>query len=164
MDSLFTEGGQFYKASGNAKLIILTELMTIHNDFHHGQYQKVLDFDASSVSAEAALPARVLRLRAQIAMGQIEEVLADIEGEEEEHDLAAVKSLAQYTSGKTDEAVQGAEILGEVSGENSTVQILAGTVLQAAGKTEEALALLSKHQGSLEASVTRRLFFLIESS
>ena len=31
------------------------------------------------------------------------------------------------------------------------MQILAGTVLQAAGKSEDALALLSKHQGSLEA-------------
>ena len=31
------------------------------------------------------------------------------------------------------------------------MQLLGGTVLQAAGKTEEALSLLSKHQGSLEA-------------
>lgn len=31
------------------------------------------------------------------------------------------------------------------------MQLLGGTVLQAAGKTEEALLLLSRHQGSLEA-------------
>ena len=36
------------------------------------------------------------------------------------------------------------------------MQLLGGTVLQAAGKTEEALELLSKHQGSLEAYVFSR--------
>jgi coatomer subunit epsilon len=41
--------------------------------------------------------------------------------------------------------------LAESSPENATVQVLGGTVLQAAGRSEEALALLTKHSGSLEA-------------
>ena len=125
--------------------------MTIHNDFHHGLYQKVIDFDTSSLSAEASLPSRVLQLRAQIASGLAEEVLGEVEGEEEVPDLAAVKCLAQYAAGNTEVALNDAEELAASSSDNTTVQVLAGTVLQAAGKSEEALSLLSKHQGSLEA-------------
>jgi len=44
--------------------------------------------------------------------------------------------------------VKIAEKLVSESADNNTVQILAGTVLQAAGKSEEALALLSQHQGN----------------
>ena len=125
--------------------------MTVHNDFHHGQYQKVIDFDTSSLSTEASLPARILQLRAQIANGSAEEVLGEVEGEEEVPDLAAVKCLAQYAAGNTEIALNEAEELASSSSDNATVQVLAGTVLQAAGKSEEALALLAKHQGSLEA-------------
>ena len=41
-----------------------------------------------------------------------------------------------------------AEELASSSADNATVQVLAATVLQGEGKTEEALSLLSKHQGS----------------
>lgn len=123
----------------------------MHNAFHQGQYQTVIESDTTSLSASNALPARVLQLRAQIAMGQAEEALADIEGEDDEPDLAAVKALAHHTVGKTSEALSEVEQLVSSSSENTTVQILGGTVLQAAGKSEEALALLTKHQGNLEA-------------
>ena len=43
------------------------------------------------------------------------------------------------------------EQLIERQSENAAVQLIGGIVLQGAGKTEEALSLLSKHQGSLEA-------------
>ena len=46
-----------------------------------------------------------------------------------------------------------AEELASTNAENSTVQVLAGIVLQAQGKTEEALALLAQHQGNLDAYV-----------
>ncbi|MCJ1255143.1 hypothetical protein MMC24_002959 [Lignoscripta atroalba] len=127
------------------------ELLNIHNAFHQGQYQTVIEFDTSSLSTENALPARILQLRAQIATGKAEEVLADIEGEDELPEVVAVKALAQYTIGSTTDAVVQIEELAAASSENVTVQILGGTVLQAAGKSEEALALLTKHQGSLEA-------------
>jgi coatomer protein complex subunit epsilon len=125
--------------------------MNIYNQFHQAQYQKIIDFDTSSLSAENALPARVLQLRAQIASGQAEEVLADVEGEDEVPELAAVKALAQYTAGNVSAGEMAAKELASTESENPTVQILAGTILQAAGKSEEALALLSKHSGSLEA-------------
>lgn len=125
------------------------ELINIHNHFHQGQFQEVVDFDTSSLSAENALPARLLQLRARIALGQAEDVLADVKGEEEgEPALAAVGALAQLNLGKTDSAVQTAEKLAASSADNPAVQVIAGTVLQAAGKSEEALALLSQHQGN----------------
>jgi len=132
------------------------ELINIHNHFHQGQYQEVLDFDTSSFSADNALPARVLAHRARIALGgadHIEEVLADVQGESEP-ELKAVAVLAQYASspsGSNAAAVKAAEDLAASDGDNATVQILVGTVLQAAGKSEEALALLSQHSGSLDA-------------
>lgn len=127
------------------------ELLNIHNAFHQGQYQSVIDFDTSSLSSENKIPARVLQLRAQIAAGQAEEVLASIGKEGNAPDFAAVKAFAQYALGSTSGAVSEIENLIEADSENTTVQLLGGTVLQAAGKTEEALSLLSKHQGSLEA-------------
>ena len=79
------------------------------------------------------------------------EVLADVEGEEEVPDLAAVKALALYASGDESAGLAEAEKLVESASDNAFVQVLAGMVLAAAGKSEEALALLAKHQGSLEA-------------
>jgi coatomer subunit epsilon len=136
-----------------ATILTQTELLNIHNAFHQGQYQKVVDFDTAALSSNNTLAARVLQLRAQIELGQSDDVLADVEGEEDEPDLAAVKAYALYESGKQLEGLKQAEGLAASSGENGTVQVLAGTVLQAAGKSEEALALLTKHQGNLEAFV-----------
>ena len=125
------------------------ELINIHNHFHQGQYQEVVDFDTSSFSPENALPAKVLVLRARIALGQAEDVLGEVKGAEEP-ELAAVCALAEQALGKTDSAVATIEKLSETSADNVTVQVVGGIVLQAAGKSEEALALLSQHQGSCE--------------
>ncbi|CAG8959888.1 hypothetical protein HYFRA_00013160 [Hymenoscyphus fraxineus] len=126
------------------------ELLNLHNHFHQGQFQEAVDFDTAGLSPENALPARVLSLRAQIALGQAEDVIADVQGEKEP-ELLAVSALAELAAGNESKAVTIAEGLAKDSGENSVVQVLAGTVLQAAGNSEEALALLSKHQGNLEA-------------
>ncbi|KAK4462042.1 coatomer epsilon subunit-domain-containing protein [Cladorrhinum samala] len=126
------------------------ELINIHNHFHQGQYTEVVDFDVSSLSAENALPARVLQLRARIALGQAEDVLADVQGEKEP-ELEAVSALAEQALGNNDKAVEIVESLAQSAGDNATVQILGGTVLAAAGKSEDALALLGKHEGSLDA-------------
>lgn len=111
----------------------------------------MIDFDTAALSPENQLPARVLKLRAQIAMSQTSEVLAAVASEEDTPDLAATKALAQQVAGDTDAALQLARDLAENYPDNGTVQALAGTVLQAQGHSEEALALLSKHQGNLEA-------------
>ncbi|KAM3476468.1 hypothetical protein MY5147_003190 [Beauveria neobassiana] len=126
------------------------ELINIHNHFHQGQYQEVIDFDTSSFSPENELPARLLVLRARIALGQAQEVFADIKGASEP-ELQAVSALAQQALGKTDAPVSVVEKLAASHADNVAVQIVGGTVLQAAGKSEEALALLSQHQGSLDA-------------
>ncbi|GAW21031.1 hypothetical protein ANO14919_105440 [Xylariales sp. No.14919] len=128
------------------------ELINIHNHFHQGQFQEVVDFDTSSLSSENEVPARVLVLRARIALGQAEDVLADVKGETSEPEFAAVAALAQSALGQTDDAAQAIEELAESAGDNQTVQVLGGIVLQAAGKSDEALALLSKHSGSLDAT------------
>lgn len=127
------------------------ELLNIHNAFHSGQYQSVIDFDTAALSPENQLPARVFKLRAQIAQGQADEVLAAVSSEEDTPDLAAIKALALQAAGKTDAALQLAQDLAENYPDNATVQFVGGTVLQAQDHSEEALALLSKHQGSLEA-------------
>ncbi|TLS28117.1 hypothetical protein PpBr36_01667 [Pyricularia pennisetigena] len=126
------------------------ELINIHNHFHQGQFQEVVDYDTSSLSPENALPAKVLQLRSRIALGQAEDVLAEVKGKSEP-ELAVVGALAQQALGKTDAAVAVVEKLAEESGDNPVVQVVGGTVLQAAGKSEEALALLSKQQGNLDA-------------
>jgi coatomer protein complex subunit epsilon len=128
------------------------ELINIHNAFHQGQYQSVIDFNTSSFSPENALPARILKLRAQVALGNTDDVLADIEGETEESpSLSAVKALAQFAAGNAEAATQLAQDLAENYSDDATVQVLGSTVLQNVGKSEEALALLGKHQGNLEA-------------
>ncbi|KAL8694778.1 MAG: hypothetical protein Q9218_000624 [Villophora microphyllina] len=126
------------------------ELLTIHNAFHQGQYQAVLDFDTSSLSQSNITTARVLQLRAQIANGDIQGALTSIE-KEKGPDFAALKAFAQHSKGDTLAATKQVEQLVEKTSENATVQILGAIVLQAAGRTEEALSLLSKHQGNLEA-------------
>ncbi|TPX18429.1 uncharacterized protein E0L32_011670 [Thyridium curvatum] len=126
------------------------ELINIHNHFHQGQFQEVVDYDTSTLSPENALPARVLQLRARIALGQADDVVADVKGEKEP-ELIAVGALAELTLGKTDSAVKTAEKLAEEAADNNAVQVIGGTVLQAAGKPDEALALLSQHSGNLDA-------------
>lgn len=125
------------------------ELINIHTHFYQSQYQQVIDFDTSSFSPENAIPARVLKLRARLALGQAEDVLAEVQGETIP-DLEAIGALAEFNLGKTDSALKTIEKLAASAGDNVTVQVVGGTVLQAAGKSEEALALLSKHQGSCE--------------
>lgn len=128
-----------------------TELLNIHNALYQGQYQTVIDFDTSALSPENQLPARMLKLRAKIALHRTDDALAEVSGEEDTPDLAAVKALAQHTAGDTDAALSLAQDLAENYPDNGNVQVLVGTLLQAQGCSEEALALLSKHQGNLEA-------------
>ncbi|KAI5462416.1 coatomer epsilon subunit-domain-containing protein [Mariannaea sp. PMI_226] len=126
------------------------ELINIHNHFHQGQFQEVVDFDTSSFSPDNELAARVIVLRARLALGQAEDVLADVKGEQTP-ELQALGALAELQLGKTDAALKTIEKLASSSADNATVQIIGGTVLQAAGKSEEALALLSQHSGNLDA-------------
>lgn len=125
--------------------------MNIHTAFHAGAYEQVLDFDTSGFSSENALPVRILQLRSQIGLGQAKEVASSL-AKETIPDLIAVRLLAEYESGK--EVVDEVKKLVEKEGQdNLTVQLVAGIILDRAGETEEALNVLSKHQGSLDAYV-----------
>ncbi len=132
-------------------------MLNIYNAFHQGQYQEAIDFDTTSLSPENVVPAQVLKYRAQIASGQAKTVL-DTVSKESQPEYAAVKALAYYSIGKVDQAQQEVDRLLEASSEDPIVQVLGGTVLQALGRAEDALGLLSKHQGNLEAFVYMSLY------
>ncbi|KAI5277897.1 hypothetical protein KEM52_004799, partial [Ascosphaera acerosa] len=107
---------------------------------------------ASALSSANALPARVLKLRAQIALGQPDEALAAVESDADTvPDLAAVRALARQAAGQRDAALQEARALAHAHPDSAAVQVLAGTVLQAHGESEAALALLARHEGNIEA-------------
>jgi coatomer protein complex subunit epsilon len=125
--------------------------VNIHGAYHQGQFQQVVDFDTSSFSSENKLPAQVLKLRAQIALGNYNNVISEVRGQKTP-DLVAAGLLAQYLKGDKS-TVEKAKTLAETDGDELGVQILAGTVLARAGLVEEALAVLVKHQGSLDAFV-----------
>lgn len=128
------------------------ELLNIHNTFYQGQYSEVIDFDTTALSSENKVSAQCLKYRAQIASGQSKDVLDKIGKEAKSTpEYGAVKAMAQWGLGRTGEAEQEIDELLESSSENATVQVLGGTILQALGRTEDALGLLSKHQGNLEA-------------
>lgn len=129
-----------------------TELLNIHNAFYQGQYPEVVGFDISSLSAQNQTTARVLQLRAQIALGQTQAVLKSTT-EGDAIDFLAVKAFAQYYAGKASDALMQFEKLAETQSDNATVQLLGGIVLQGADRADEALSLLGKHQGNLEAYV-----------
>lgn len=111
----------------------------------------MIDFDVPSLSAENVISARVLQLRAQIATSQAEEAVTNAKKGHDAPDFAAVKAFAMYAKGNTTAGLQEMEELLQSVPENATVQILGGTLLHASGRSEEALTILSKHQGNLEA-------------
>ncbi len=87
-------------------------------------------------------------------LGQQDAIISELKGEDHIPDLAAVRAFAQCSKNPEDsQAREKAVELSKSDGNNLTVQLLCGTVLANAGMKEEALALLAKHQGSLDASV-----------
>lgn len=100
----------------------------------------------------------MLQLRAKIAQGQPAEALSDIQSDSADGDkpeLVAVKALAQFAAGDTEAAEKVAlDLVAKTEGDdNANVLVCCGIVLQGAGRSEEALAVLGRHQGSLEAYV-----------
>lgn len=129
------------------------ELVNIHTAFHQQRYPTVIAYDTSSLSPANALPARILKLRARLQLSQHSAVISELNTDSSSSpDLAAVHAFAQYDADPSSaSALDKATELSREHSENLTVQLLAGTVLFRAGQRDEALALLSKHQGSLDA-------------
>ena len=115
----------------------------------------VVDFDTSAFAETNTLQARILKLRAHIQLGQADRVISELNSEAESNpDLNAVRILAQHTQKPSDQSIiEKAATLAKSNGQNLTVQLLCGTMLANAGRKDEALALLAKHQGSLDACV-----------
>ena len=124
------------------------ELIDLRDHFAAGRWQEVINYDTSSLSPENSLPARILNLRAQITLGGAREVIEETRADQQVPEIQAVNAAAEYAVGNTNGALSRAEALAQSNGDNATVQVLAATVLQNMGKTEEALTLLSKHQGN----------------
>ncbi|KEQ79759.1 hypothetical protein M438DRAFT_378013 [Aureobasidium pullulans EXF-150] len=131
------------------------ELVNMHTAFVQGQYQQVIDFDTSIFSAPNQPSAQILKYRAQLALQDYDSVSSSISSSDASSDpsLAAVKVYASYAASSftSDSAVSQAESLSQSNSDNLSVQLLCGAVLARAGKTDEAIALLSQHQGSLDA-------------
>lgn len=128
--------------------------MNIHTAFHQSQYQSVIDFDTSSFSPSNLPAVRLLQLRAQCALRHYDAVLSAVSASEASSnpDLGAVRLLVAYGKSPSPKIVSDAEALAEKSGDSSLgVQICCGSVLASAGEHDKALALLRKHQGSLDA-------------
>lgn len=145
----------------STRLTPAPELVNLHTAFHQAQYAKVLSFDTTALSPSNALPARILKLRAQIALQHYDDVLSDIAGEEDAvPDLAAAGVLARWSQSQASGSDDGAALdeaarLAARERDNPSVQLLCGTVLAGAGRYDEALGLLGRHQGSLDACVLR---------
>ena len=125
------------------------ELLNIVTAFHTHAYASVISFDTSSFSAPNRTAAQLLKYRAQIALGQSRDVLAGLSSAKDAS-AQSIKALAQYQLGNPN-GVQLASSLAESEGEDPVVQVCCGIVLAASGSIPEAIELLSKHQGNLEA-------------
>lgn len=125
------------------------ELLNITTAFYTHAYQEVIDFDVSGLSAQNRPTAQILKYRAQIALGQSKEVAATLSKARDAASRAIV-ALAQQASGNAS-GLQTATSLAESDPDDAVVQICAGTVLAVAGEHAQAVSLLSKHQGNLEA-------------
>ncbi|CCU76473.1 unnamed protein product [Blumeria hordei] len=123
------------------------ELANLQNTFHQGQFKEVLDYQISDLSPEHKSQAKVLALRAQIALGNVDEVWEKVK-DETEPDLVALRAFIQVMKGDEAEAVTTIQDLGRVEG---PALVLAALVMHRAGKSDAALDILGAHQGDLEA-------------
>lgn len=133
-----------------------SELINIHTTFTQSQHSTVLsDYDPTTFSPPNKLPARLLQLRSQCALGQTTTVLSSVTPAEAQSNpsLAAMRAYASHLASPSDPApIATAQELAEAHGaDNADVQLLAGAVLARAGKCDDAVKLLGKHQGSLDA-------------
>ncbi len=125
------------------------ELLNISTAFYTHAYSSVLEVETSSLSPQNRATAQILKYRAQIALHQAREVLTVVSSAKDPASQS-IKALAQYKLGQSS-GVQLATSLAENEGEDPVVQIVCGTVLASSGSVPEAIDVLSKHQGNLEA-------------
>lgn len=94
-------------------------------------------------------------------MGQSSSVLSSLKSPKDAASKAIVALAQQHSDPST--ALSAASALAESDSEDAIVQVVAGTVLAAAGEYAQAVDLLSKHQGSLEAVALLTQIHLIQN-
>lgn len=119
------------------------KLLNLYNIFYQGQFEKAIEYDTNELTEDSKLVARVLQLRAQIALGNLDEVIDEVH-QKIEPEFIALRALAKILKRNEAEALSTVESLGAVKG---IALILVATTLQIAGKSEEALSMLADHQG-----------------
>jgi coatomer protein complex subunit epsilon len=127
-----------------------SELIDLRDHFYAGRYTQVLEYSTSHLADSNKLSARVLTLRARIALGEGSAVAKELKGEKEP-ELLAVRAWAEYLGGDAGAVKVLESLVGE--GEASEgVLVLAGAALIREGRAEEALQVLGRHQGSRKCS------------
>ncbi|KAK5071947.1 hypothetical protein LTS08_000956 [Lithohypha guttulata] len=121
-----------------------SELLNITTAFYTHAYNSVLDFDLSGLSNNNKPTAQTLKYRAQIALGQTSQVVSALSRSRDPGSRALV-ALAKNDLSTAQSLAEGSD------NEDPTVQICAGTILANNGEYTQAVEVLSKHQGSLEA-------------
>jgi coatomer protein complex subunit epsilon len=132
-----------------------TALSQLQNTFYQGQYSLAVSTDLSTFEADHKLLALSLILRAQIASGDAAAAIKKIDKSDQKGtpELKATRTLAQYVKGDKAAGTKAIEELIATEGDNGVVQVIGAILLQNEGRSEEAITLLGKHQGNLEAYV-----------
>ncbi|CAN6597433.1 hypothetical protein TRVA0_001S04258 [Trichomonascus vanleenenianus] len=126
------------------------ELFSVQQAYYAGDFNRVISIDISNFSEDARVKAQVLVSRAKIQLGKAKDVISEF-GQSTVPALQMTRAFAEYHTGAKEVALSAAKKLIEKHGsEDATVQYLGGVLYVLESKDEEALALLSKHQGSLE--------------
>jgi coatomer protein complex subunit epsilon len=126
------------------------ELFVIQQAYYTGEYQQVISTDVSRYSDEGKVKAQVLIYRAKIQVGKANEVIQELEKKKGVVDFEIVKAYAEYQKNSKNKALSTVEEIISKHKDNGTVQFIGGLVLISEGKYDEALQLLSNHEGSLE--------------
>jgi coatomer protein complex subunit epsilon len=143
----------------------LEELTDLHSALHQGQFQRVVDFDVASVSSAVQPHARLLQVRALLGLGRAADAakLALTSGAGHDATLAdaaaaccaVITELHPATGAGAAEpspaALAKLEALARGKPTELAIQLLCGTALVLSGRAEDALALLGRHEGSLDA-------------
>ena len=130
-----------------------TELLNITTAFYTHAYSTVLAYDTTALSASNKRTAQLLKYRSQIALGQSPTVISTLKNSQDaaSRSIVALAQNSLPSPAQKSTALSTASSLAESDGEDSVVQICAGTVLASHAEYAQATDLLSKHQGSLEA-------------
>lgn len=126
-------------------------LFSTRNLFYQGNYKQVVEDNApANLSVEEELQHSVYVARSLIVLGQAADVAMQYV-EAPEPELGIVGCLAAVVNGQ-DDAVERAEaVIAQYGTVNEVVQVVGATILELAGRRDEALKLLAHHEGSLEA-------------